>query len=538
MKSARNSKEIKKVKLLIDMKEVEANPGSTILQTADNEGIFIPRMCYFPTLEMPGSCRICQVEVKGVNKLELACRTVIKEGMEVYTDNERVKAAQKSVLELLLIDHPLDCPICDQAGECILHDYYMKIGLYQSRFIEPKKHKPKVQDYGRYIVYDAERCILCTRCVRFLKEVTGTCELDLFERGNKTFISIFPGKKIDNPYSLNVAEICPVGALTNKDFRFRCRVWFLNSTLSVCPGCARGCNIYIDHHKNQVFRYRTRKNTKVNYYWLCDEGRMTYKILRVENRCTSAMMKIDGVLKKVPLQKAYEAIIEKFKTLDKKDKKKIFGIASPFASNEDNYLFVKIMRDIVGTENIDYRVNDYTGYSDEILICKDHTPNSSGAADMGALPGKDGLSFKEIVSTDSESRIKILFLMDHDLLKIMGKEQFEEFIKRVDTLILQSSYPNSTIEYADIFLPAALWAECSGTFSNGFRRIQKFEKAIEPPEDARAHWEHFVELSRPLGKTLRYKTSDEITKEIGKNIKGYIKLSEEPLSGRGVIVRK
>jgi len=531
-------KTTKKIKLFINNREVETKPDSTIIQAADSLGIFIPRMCYFPGLTPPGSCRICQVEIKGMNKLELACKTQIKEGMEIFTDTDKVLKAQKSVLELLLIDHPLDCPICDQAGECILHDYFMKIGLYKSRFIENKVQKPKVQDYGKYIVYDGERCILCTRCIRFLDEVSKTSELALVERGNKTYISIFPGKKIDNPYSLNVTEICPVGALTSKDFRFKCRVWFLQSTPSICPGCSRGCNIFIDHFKNEAYRYRARPNMKVNKHWLCDDGRMTFKIIKDENRITSPMMKKDGKLNKISLQKAYKTIVDKFKALNKKDTKKIYGLASPFASNEDNYLFVKFMREIVGTENIDYRISDYSGFSDDILICKDHTPNSNGAENMGAIPGKEGKSFADLISPDNDSRIKILYVMDHDLLKIMGKEQFEIFFSRIDTLILQSSYPNSTVEYADIFLPTTLWAESSGTFTNGFKRIQEFSKALEPVGETKTHWEHFIELSKPLGKTFKFKTSREITREIAKNVKGYLRLSEGKIAERGVLVKK
>jgi NADH-quinone oxidoreductase subunit G len=205
--------------------------------------------------------------------------------MVVKTTSPKTKAAQSAVLEFILVNHPIDCPICDQAGECKLQDYYMDYGKYRSQMeIEAKVEKRKVVDLGPQVVLDQERCILCARCTRFLDEVTKTSELGLFARGDRTYIDLFPDKKLDNPYSANVVDVCPVGALTSKDFRFKARVWYLQKTESVCTRCANGCNIDVYHRRGQMYRFRPRYNPDVNQYWMCDEGRLWYKELQKESR--------------------------------------------------------------------------------------------------------------------------------------------------------------------------------------------------------------------------------------------------------------
>ncbi|MBP2684951.1 MAG: nqo3 1 [Deltaproteobacteria bacterium] len=235
---------------------VSVPDGETILNAAKRVGIHIPHYCYHTHLSVAGNCRMCQVEVEKFPKLQTACSTVVTEGMVVRTDTEAVRKAVTGVLEFLLIHHPIDCPICDQAGECGLQDYYMQYGLHKSRYaLEDKVHKKKVQEAGSGIVLDAERCILCSRCVRFLDEVTGTRELQFFRRGDRSEISFLPGRPIGNDYAGNLADICPVGALTSRDFRFKCRVWFLKKAESICTGCARGCNVEAHFNEDILYRY-------------------------------------------------------------------------------------------------------------------------------------------------------------------------------------------------------------------------------------------------------------------------------------------
>jgi NADH-quinone oxidoreductase subunit G len=237
-------------KITVDGSVIEVPEGRALLQTLDDvgllmNGIDIPHYCWHPKLSVDGSCRLCQVEVEGIPKLQIACDTPIKEGMVVRTDTERVKVARAGVMELLLVNHPLDCPICDQAGECKLQDYAYEYGVLESRTREPRRALKKNVDLGPQIVFDQERCILCRRCRRFCNEIPKTGELVVMNRGDRSVIETLPGKPLDNPYSMNVADICPVGALTTKDFRFKIRVWFLEDVPGVCTGCAAGCNIHL-----------------------------------------------------------------------------------------------------------------------------------------------------------------------------------------------------------------------------------------------------------------------------------------------------
>ena len=264
--------------LTINGMTVDVPQGTTILNAAKEVGVEIPHYCYHPKLSIAGNCRMCLVEVEKFPKLQIACNTIVTDGMVVKTDTEKVRQAVTGVLEFLLIHHPIDCPICDQAGECGLQIYYMKYGLHKSRYaVEDKVHKKKVQDIGGQIILDAERCILCSRCIRFLQEVTGTGELEFFQRGDHSEISIFPGRPLDNRYTGNLADICPVGALTSKDFRFKCRVWFLRGAQSICPGCANGCNVEAYYKEQILYRLKPRQNDEVNRTWMCDPGRLEYK---------------------------------------------------------------------------------------------------------------------------------------------------------------------------------------------------------------------------------------------------------------------
>src|SRR5271154_4521680 len=277
-------------KLTIDGKEIDADASLNLINAAELAGIEIPHYCYHPGLSIPGNCRMCLVEVEKAPKLQIACNTRVAEGMVVHTTSAKAKTAQKAVLEFLLINHPIDCPVCDQAGECKLQDYYMDYDQQPSRFPLPEKNrKGKAIDIGAGVMLDQERCILCARCTRFFDEVTKTSELAIFERGDYNRIDINPGQPVNNNYAGNIVDICPVGALTEKDFRFRMRVWYLHRTPSVCGGCERGCTIDIYENHGKIFRYKPRHNPLVNGYWMCDEGRHSFEKLQTERRITKAL---------------------------------------------------------------------------------------------------------------------------------------------------------------------------------------------------------------------------------------------------------
>ena len=276
------------VKCQINGMEVEVSKGTTVIQAFQKLRKDIAHYCWHPGLSVAGVCRLCMVEIEGMSKLQIACNTEVQEGMVITNQSDQVKEAVRWGLEFHLINHPLDCPICDQAGECSLQDQYMKFGSYQPAMAEPKVKKRKVVDLGSKIVLDTERCILCSRCVRFTEEVTKTHELGIFNRGDRSEIGVFQDKPLENDYALNTVDICPVGALTSKNFRFQQRVWYLKTANSVCAGCSTGCNIYVDYNEEGPWRVRPRYNEKVNGHWMCDEGRGIYRNVLRKNRLSRA----------------------------------------------------------------------------------------------------------------------------------------------------------------------------------------------------------------------------------------------------------
>jgi NADH-quinone oxidoreductase subunit G len=272
------------VKCTINGIELEVKEGTTIIEAMMANHQRIAHYCWHPGLSVAGVCRLCMVEIEGNPRLQIACNTVITEGMKINNTSEKVKEAAKWGLDFHLINHPLDCPICDQAGECGLQDQYMEFGKYDPEMAEPKQKKHKVVDLGPTVVLDSERCILCSRCVRFTDEVSKTHELGIFNRGDRSEIGTHAGKPLNNKYSLNTVDICPVGALTSKDFRFRQRVWYLKDQNTICNGCSTGCNIKVYFNKEGFFRVKPVYNAQVNGYWMCDEGREIYKFANKEAR--------------------------------------------------------------------------------------------------------------------------------------------------------------------------------------------------------------------------------------------------------------
>ena len=301
-------------KCTIDGKEIEVKPGTTVLQAALDDGIHIPHFCWHPDLPVDGNCRTCMVEVEKMPKLQIACNMVVAEGMVVKTASPKANEAQRTALEFLLVNHPIDCPVCDQAGECYLQDNYMRYGLYDSKIeLEEKVRKRKVVDLGP-IMLDAERCVLCSRCLRFEDVVTGTNSLQFVSRGDHTSISTFEGGKIEHDYAGNLADVCPVGALLSKDFRFKMRVWFLKEHESVCPGCSTGCNVYVDERDGEVQRLRARRNPDVNKSWLCDPGRALYKQIAVTERVSGARVRGGGGWAGTTVAAALDRVAEALKS--------------------------------------------------------------------------------------------------------------------------------------------------------------------------------------------------------------------------------
>ncbi|MGB7062143.1 MAG: NADH-quinone oxidoreductase subunit NuoG [Candidatus Zixiibacteriota bacterium] len=353
------------VTLTIDGKQVMVEEGTTILKAAEKLGIEIPTFCFHDKLEAVGSCRMCLVEVEKMWKLQVACATPVSEGMVVKIDTPQVRAARKGVLEFLLINHPLDCPVCDKGGECELQNLVFKYGSDKSRYKEEKRRfivdpKSKYDDLqiGHQIVRNMNRCILCRKCVRFLNEIAGETDLGTFGRAAKSEINTLPDIPVDNPYSGNAVEICPVGALTSKSFRYKIRVWETEVTPSICPHCGDGCNVNLWTKDDKIYRVTSRRNDFVDEGFLCDKGRFGFEFVNHPDRLTQPLVKKNGELSPVDWDEAIESVASGFKTAKEgSGADSLAGVGSSKLTNEESYLFQKFVRLVLGTNNVDHRVN-------------------------------------------------------------------------------------------------------------------------------------------------------------------------------------
>ena len=485
--------------LEIDGQEVTVEDGLNIIQAAEQAGIEVPHYCYHPGLSISGNCRMCLVEIENMPKLQIGCNTRVSEGMVVKTASERAKQAQAAVLEFLLINHPIDCPICDQAGECKLQDYYMLYGAYKSEMnLEAKVHKGKVVDLGPEVVLDEERCILCARCTRFCDEITETGELGIFERGDHSRISLFPGKTLDNPYSGNVVDVCPVGALTSKDFRFKARVWYLEKTPSTCTRCATGCNIDIYHRRGEIFRFRPRQNLEVNAYWMCDEGRHWYKSFQRESRIPNPLMRGTASFALASWDDAGKQVAYTLsQTKEEYGANAVAAIIGAKATNEEAFLLSRLLKEQIGSSHIaGLSWSPADAFHDDFLIHADKNPNTQGLKRLGLLNGGGGEA--EAVLAAAESRkVKVLFVLGADLVAAFGRERIAKALDETSVILLDTDY-NGTTEYADIVLPIAAAPETDGTCINQAGRVQRLSQAFLPPGEAKVGWEALALLNTKL----------------------------------------
>ena len=493
------------VKITIDGKVLDVDPIQTVIQAAAGHGIEIPHFCYHPKLSVAGNCRMCLVEIEKMPKLAIACATQVSEGMVIRTTSDRVSHAQHAVMEFLLINHPLDCPICDEAGECKLQDYAYKYSAGFSRFEEDKVHKPKRYELGPNVILDVERCIMCSRCIRFADEIAKQPVLTFTQRGDHVVLTTFPETTFDSPYSMNVIELCPVGALTSTDFRFKARVWEMSSTESICVGCERGCNMNVWVRNNQILRLTPRQNEDVNSSWMCDYGRLnTFKHVGGETRLNGSMIRRDGRLVEAGWDEALSSVISGLRSFKKGE---IAGIGSGHATNEDNYVFQKLMREVLGTKNLDIVSRRKEGDEDDFLIRAEKTPNLFGARAVGVRPGNDGLDLKGIVRGIEEGIIRALYVLEEDIASL---PEFASCLGNLNLLIVHSSVRNATTDLADIVLSSSTYAEKQGTFTNFQGRVQRIRPAVATIEQDRAldgfsmsRWDKFASQNDSWGRPAK-----------------------------------
>lgn len=485
------------VTFTIDGRQLTVEKDTSILEAARVNGIDIPHFCYHPMLEIVGSCRMCQVEVEKSPKLLIACATPAQEGMAVYTKTERVIKAQKAVLEFLLANHPLDCPICDKGGECPLQDYTFRYGPGQSRLAEPKLKKIKAAPLGPTIMYDAERCVLCSRCIRFCREVPQTGELGIFFRGDRSLVNIFPGKELNNNLSGNLTEICPVGALTSKDYRFKSRPWDLVKMVdTTCPNCSAGCSITLEmRYRRQgypeLLRVRPKFNPEVNGLWICDRGRWGMNYLQSETRLRLPLIKENGRMKEVPCEEAFPPAVAKLSALLKAHGPQSLGvILSSTLTNEELFLAQKFFREIVGTDNIDYLVREVQQEGKDAavdpLYRRDRTPNSAGARFWGTYPQNGGKRLPQMLQAANQGQLKALLLLGESLEDCMiPAKDLETALGKLELIISWDMFPGDFNRLAQVIIPAVSFAEKEGTFTNYQGRVQLIQPALNPWGEAR-----------------------------------------------------
>jgi len=517
--------------LTINGMSMSVPDGTTILNAAMEAGIEIPYYCYHPHLTIAGNCRMCLVEVEKFPKLQTACSTVVTDGMVVRTDTEKVHRAVTGVLELLLIHHPIDCPICDQAGECGLQIYYMKFGLHKSRYpLEDKIHKKKAQDIGGQIVLDAERCILCSRCVRFLDEVTGTRELHFFQRGDHSQISVFPGRPLDNHYTGNLADICPVGALTSKDFRFRCRVWFLKGVDSICTGCARGCNVEAHFKGDVLYRFKPRVNEAVNRAWMCDFGRLEYKKSN-EGRLLTPFVREGGEEKVASWGGLVPGVaLALSRAVDEAGPAAVGVIASPQLSNEELYLVRRLAAERLGTGNLCFTSRTPgDGFSDDFLILADKNPNSRGARLLG-IP--DDAAFGALTEKISAGGIRALLVFG-DTLGAASEEETAVLLSKVPYVAQVGTNDGPVSRAAHAVLPSASFAERGGTFTNHAGRVQRFHAGFPPRGKARPPIGILTELANRLGADWAFSDERSVFEALSRSEGAFRGMTYESIGRQG-----
>lgn len=461
-------------KCTINGKEVEVKDGSTIIEAMMQSGDRIAHYCWHPGLSVAGVCRVCMVEVEGNPRVQIACNTAVTEGMKINNTSEKVKDAVKWGLDFHLINHPLDCPICDQAGECGLQDQYMEYGKYDPEMAEPKVKKHKVVDLGPTVVLDSERCILCSRCVRFTKEVSKTEELGIFNRGDHSEIGTHDGKPLDNKYSLNTVDICPVGALTSKDFRFRQRVWYLKDSESICTGCSTGCNVKVYFNKEGMFRVKPVFNEAVNGHWMCDDGRDIYKFVNKEARWTKAMVKGTEMAAGAAAKQTHEVL--------KSSAGSLALVLTAQYTVEEYEAIVGTFVNEFKTKNIFMWINNMDSFDsfDGLLIRGDKNPNTKG---LLKVLEKHGISvtWGDLSTGLANGSIKTVVVAGPENQAVFPdiSEKIKELSKAANLIWLQAG-KNAELEKmsANITLiPLKTFVEKDGTFINHSGLEQKFKRA-------------------------------------------------------------
>jgi NADH-quinone oxidoreductase subunit G len=506
--------EKKMVNLTIEGRPVSVVEGTTILEAAKTAGILIPHYCYHPGLPIAGVCRMCLVEVEKAPKLAPSCATTVAEGQVVRVYSDKSLDARKGVLEMLLINHPLDCPICDQSGECELQDYTYQEGREDSRYREPKRFNP-AEDFGGDVIYVPNRCILCTRCVRFMEDVAHDPALNVSERGDRALIGKFEGKDLTHPWAANVVDLCPVGALLSKDFLNKARAWELDRTASICPNCTQGCNVTMETRENQLVRMRPRPNENVNAFFMCDWGRLNYRWMNEKNRVEHPMVRRKNGLAASSWEAAISAAARAV------NGKKVFVAASPMLSNESLFLLTQLMQGGSGAFRVTEGEEAPLPGVEDLALRRERAANVYGAEKLGFKKTKDllaGLGQGDVLVVAGEDLAGI----DSSAVSRAG-----------DVIVINSVLPEAAGK-ASVVLPIANYSEEEGTVTNLRGRVQRFTQAKQAPGETRPSWLVLGDLLGAIGKQTNFFLPSEVFAKLASSNSSFAGLSYDSLGFKGL----
>jgi NADH-quinone oxidoreductase subunit G len=513
------------------------NEKMNLIQAGLKGGVFIPHYCWHPALTVVASCRMCLVEVGERKpdgtvamqpKVVPACQTPAKDGTVVVTNSKKAEDAEAQTLEALLLNHPLDCPVCDKAGECLLQDYTYNYGHAQSRMVDPKNTPPNKPHISERITLFTDRCILCSRCVRFTREVSGQGELQVINRGDHSEIDIFPGQPLDNKLSGNVVDLCPVGALCSKDFLYKQRVWFLRSQKSVCADCSTGCSIFVDHNKDILYRLRPRENPQAQGYFMCDEGRWGFHYVNSEHRLRQPLRRQPAPGNGAPA--LYEQIVPTLRRelAEAASRGTVAAMLSPFLTCEEAYLLARYLKGLspnvrlalgpvpVQGEDDTYPkdIRGQTVQPVKFTIRAEKCPNRKGVEAVLRHYQGDVVGFDALLQ--EAGNLQALYLAAGYPPRGDGwiTDAQAETLKRVPLVIVQDLFPTPASAIARYILPAAAFSEKDGTFVNHAGLAQALHRGNRPPGDVRSDGQVFLDLLERRGLVHAPSLRAELAREV------------------------
>jgi NADH-quinone oxidoreductase subunit G len=515
------------------------NDRLNLIQAAERAGSFIPHYCWHPALTVVASCRMCLVEagdrkpdgtIAMQPKVVPGCQTPAKDGTVILLASHRAKSAQEQTLEGILLNHPLDCPVCDKAGECMLQDFSYGYGRAQSRMIDEKNTPPNKPYIGPNVTLFTDRCIMCSRCVRFTREISGTAELQIINRGHHSEIDIFPGEPLENKLATNVVDLCPVGALCSKDFLYKQRVWNLKTQKSVCADCSTGCSIHLDGNKNVVYRLRPRVNPRAQGYFMCDEGRLGYKYVNSAERFLRPMARHENKLTALPWAEAITGVRSALKQAVQQDAAGVVGVISPFLTCEEAYLLATFLKGLSSQVRLALGPVPVIGEDDtypkdrhgrpvqpvKFTIRAEKCPNRRGVEAVLKHFQGSVVSFAEVVREAGEGRLRAVYLAAGYPPRPGGwvSEEQAHALEKVPLVVCQDLLPSPVSGFAGFVVPGAAWAEKDGTFVNHAGLAQEIRWGVNPTGECRTDGQVFLDLLERRGlvhaPTLRKELAAEI----------------------------